>query len=265
MMFPVYIPLGPWQVHPHALFDVLSYLVGGQVFWWMRRRARGPGVPFEKMMWVLVGMAGGAMLGAKLLAWAESWPVVWAHRDSLLTWLSGKTIAGGLIGGWIGVEVAKRWVGLKQSIGDGVVFAVATGIAVGRFGCYLTGLADNTYGIASSLPWAVDFGDGIPRHPTQLCESLFVTLLMWVLWRMRSEKLPSGTLFRVFVGAYLLFRFGVEFLKPRDFRVAGLSPIQIASLIVAAISVRSFSTLMRTAAMEQAMAPAEEEHARPVH
>ena len=259
------MPLGPWQVHPHALFDVLSYLIGGQVFWWMRRRAPAPSVPFEKMMWVLVGMAGGAMLGAKLLAYAESWPVFWAGRGTLATWMSGKTIAGGLIGGWIGVEVAKRWVCLKESTGDGVVFAVAAGIAVGRFGCYLTGLADNTYGIASSLPWAVNFGDGIPRHPTQLYESLFVTLLMWILWRMRRPQMPQGAIFRAFMATYLLFRFGVEFLKPRDLRIAGLSPIQLASLIVAALSAISLWELLRAAAPEPAMAPARREHEQPTH
>ena len=28
MSFPVYIPIGPWRVHPHLLFESLSYFIG---------------------------------------------------------------------------------------------------------------------------------------------------------------------------------------------------------------------------------------------
>ena len=30
---------------------------------------------------------------------------------------------------------------------------------VGRIGCFLSGLPDGTYGLPSSLPWAIDLGD----------------------------------------------------------------------------------------------------------
>ena len=183
------------------------------------------------------------MLGAKSLAWLESWPVFSTHLHDYRVYAGGKTIVGGLLGGWIGVEIAKRFVRLQVSTGDAVVFAVIIGIAVGRFGCFLTGLADNTYGIPSQLPWAVDFSDGIPRHPTQLYESLFLCLLGLTLWRLRRLplRLPDGTLFRLFLASYLLFRFAVEFIKPREFRLLGLSPIQMASAagaLVAIISLR---------------------------
>jgi hypothetical protein len=35
-------------------------------------------------------------------------------------------------------------------------------------GCFLTGLSDRTYGTPTPLPWGIDFGDGIPRHPPAL-------------------------------------------------------------------------------------------------
>lgn len=242
MTFPLYIPIGPWHVHPHALFDLLAYVTGGQVFWWMRRTGRAQKHRFEQYMWVIVGMAGGAMLGAKLLAWAEAFPTFWAHRTDLAIWAGGKTIAGGLMGGWIGVEIAKYYVRLGESTGDAVAFALITGIAVGRIGCFLTGLPDMTYGITSALPWAVDFGDGIRRHPTQLYEIAFLVATGICLCNLR--RLPNGSLFRIFMASYLLFRFFVEFVKPRDFRLAGLSPIQIASLIGAIVAVMSLRRLL---------------------
>ena len=247
MSFPVYIPLGPWELHPHALFDFLAYVVGAQVYWQLKRRGKVQSPPFEQMMWVIVGIAGGAMAGAKLLAWAEAWPVFSANIGDKSIWMGGKTIVGGLLGGWIGVEVAKKCIGLKQSTGDALVFAVIAGIAIGRIGCFLTGVTDSTCGVASSFPWGIDFGDGIRRHPTQLYEMLWLAATGMVLWRLRRARFPDGTLFRMFMAAYLLFRFAVEFIKPREFQVAGLlSPIQIASAIGAVVAMLAVRQNLRS-------------------
>jgi phosphatidylglycerol---prolipoprotein diacylglyceryl transferase len=51
------------------------------------------------------------------------------------------------------------------------VAPLALGIAVGRWGCIFAGLPDCTFGVATTLPWGVDFGDAIRRHPVQLYES----------------------------------------------------------------------------------------------
>jgi len=96
----------------------------------------------------------------------------------------GKTIVGALAGGLITVELMKRYIGLRTSTGDVYAIPLAAGIAIGRIGCFLTGLADNTYGTASNLPWAIAFGDGIPRHPTQLYETVFLLLLIPFLYLM---------------------------------------------------------------------------------
>jgi len=70
----------------------------------------------------------------------------------------------------IGTITSQTLYALEQEV------ELVMGIAIGRVGCFLTGLPDHTYGVHSSLPWAVDFGDG-PRHPTQLYEIAFVMLL----------------------------------------------------------------------------------------
>ena len=74
-------------------------------------------------------------------------------------------IVGGLLGGWAGVEIAKRVLRIRYSTGDLFVFPLVVGMSIGRVGCFLTGLDDHTCGTWTGLPWAVDFGDG-PRHPT---------------------------------------------------------------------------------------------------
>jgi prolipoprotein diacylglyceryltransferase len=162
--FPVYVPIGPWQVHPHLLFESLSYFIGFRVYLALRRRA-GDTVIVPMRWATLSAAAAGAALGARGLAWLAD-PAATFTAESLL--LGGKTIVGGLIGGLLGVELVKLAIGVRRSTGDLYAPALAVAIAIGRIGCFLTGIADDTVGTPTSLPWGIDFGDGIPRHPTQL-------------------------------------------------------------------------------------------------
>ncbi|MBW8780971.1 MAG: prolipoprotein diacylglyceryl transferase [Verrucomicrobia bacterium] len=240
MTFPVYVHLAGLRFHPHPLLEGLGYFVGARLYFKWRRRSPQAGLPLEPNLWLLVGCLFGAWLGSKLLAWAETPAYYWALRHDLRALLGGKTIAGGLLGGWAGVELAKRCLRLKQSTGDLFVYPLAIGTAIGRVGCFLTGLDDRTYGVATTLPWGVDFGDGVHRHPTQLYESVCVLLLALTLWlATRRRILPAGVLFRLYLTGYFGFRFLVEFIKPRETPLAGLSAIQLASLVGVFLALRS--------------------------
>ena len=230
MTFPVYFNLFGLRVHPHPVMEVLAYSGGFQVYLLLRRRNAFPHakVPLEQNAWVFVGCIFGALAGSKLLALAESIHHYWALRGTPLAMLGGKTIVGGLLGGWAGVEIAKRRLGIMHSTGDAFTFPLMLGIAVGRVGCFLTGLSDHTYGTPTNLPWAINFGDG-PRHPTQLYEIAFLILLAVALLIRARSPYPNGQLFRLFMLGYLLWRFAVEFLKPRETIVGPLSAIQLAS------------------------------------
>ena len=160
-----------------------------------------------------------------------------AHAHTPAALLGGKTIVGGLLGGWAGVELAKKITRVTRSTGDVFIWPLALGTAIGRIGCFLTGLADRTYGVATALPWGVDFGDGVRRHPTQLYESLFVlTLATTLTFATRRRTLPTGARFRLYLAGYFLFRIAVEFLKPRETPFLALSAIQFASLFGAALA-----------------------------
>ena len=96
---------------------------------------------------------------------------------TLNLWLSGvpgfgRSIVGALAGAIIAIELFKWRKGIRGSTGLIFVPAFATSVVIGRIGCYLSGLEDNTYGLPTALPWGHDFGDGILRHPVQLYESL---------------------------------------------------------------------------------------------
>jgi phosphatidylglycerol:prolipoprotein diacylglycerol transferase len=102
---------------------------------------------------------------------------------------------------------------------------------IGRTGCFLAGLDDGTYGIPSTLPWAINFGDGIRRHPTNLYEIAFWITLWLTLRAIESRyQFTDGSKFRIFLSSYLVFRFLDEFIKPDYFFSFGLSVIQLVCI-----------------------------------
>jgi prolipoprotein diacylglyceryltransferase len=242
MTFPVDLNLFGYHPHPHAVLEVLAYTCGFQLYVFTRKRWPRAAVPIEVNLWIIVGCVFGALIGSKILAWVESPWDYWPSRGNPAAWLGGKTIVGGLLGGWAGVEIAKKRLGIAHSTGDAFVFPMIVGIAIGRVGCFLTGLPDHTYGMHTSLPWAVDFGDG-PRHPTQLYEIAFLIVLgVALLLRMRHSY-ENGRIFRLFMLGYLAFRFCVEFIKPVYNPYLGLSMIQIACVVGTFVA---FAQLRRT-------------------
>lgn len=249
MTFPVYLEAFGLRLHPHPVLEAIAYFAGARLYFRLRRKApHTAALPLETTLWLLLGCVFGAWLGSKLLAWAESPAFYWSLRQDPRALLGGKTIVGGLLGGWAGVELAKHFLRLRRSTGDLFVYPLALGTAVGRVGCFLTGLADRTYGTATSLPWAVDFGDGVPRHPTQLYESITVLILAAALWlATRRRTLASGSLFRLYLAGYLVFRFAVEFLKPREFLLGNLSAIQLVSAAGAVLALIQLRRLLRSA------------------
>jgi prolipoprotein diacylglyceryltransferase len=190
---------------------------------------------------VIAAAAVGAVAGSRALGLLEQAPRLaftgGLHCQYLLA-PGGKTIVGGLLGGWLAVELVKRLEKIRSRTGDLFAVPLCLGIAIGRMGCFLAGLADDTYGKATALPWGVDFGDGIHRHPTQLYELAFLVLLAWALQLWSKRPHQNGRIFRAFMAAYLLWRLLIDFLKPQPL-VHGMNMIQwacVAGLLALGLS-----------------------------
>jgi prolipoprotein diacylglyceryltransferase len=245
------LPPIPNAAGVHALFETAALLVGTQAYWLARHRAGQPsafsGVPFA----ILMGALLGAGLGSKAVFWLERPDLLAqaATQPPALLFASGQSIVGGLLGGLLGVELAKKMNGVTASTGDLFVGPILLGLVVGRVGCVLAGLADDTYGVPTGLPWGVDFGDGVPRHPTQLYEILFAAALWLALNRAAPRfAVVPGLKFRLMLSAYLLWRLFIDGLKPVPVVFpGGLSGIQWACLLALALylpgTVRRFRNL----------------------
>lgn len=212
----------------HALFEAAGIAVGFRLYAHELRlsgRALGRGPGFS----VALGCIIGAIVGSKAAALLQHPSHVIVSLHSPLELWSGQSIVGALIGGLLGVELAKWTRGARASTGDAFVLPLVVGIAIGRIGCFVAGLHDDTYGVPTALPWGVDFGDGVARHPTQLYDIAFVLVLGCVLHRARTRLARTpGLRFKLFLSGYLLWRLAVDALKPvNEPYVLGASGLQL--------------------------------------
>lgn len=231
LSFPVYLEVGGFRLHPHVVFELAAYFVGFRIYLRDRRR-RGDFLDEPRRWWVIAAAAAGAALGARLLALLECPADLWSGGGFPFERLAGKSIVGAIAGGWLAVEGAKRLGGIESRTGDLLAIPLAVAIAIGRIGCLLTGAGDHTFGVATTLPWGFDFGDGVRRLPMPLFESLFLVALVVVLARWRRRQPDQGDLFRGFVAAYFGWRLVVDFWKHADCRWLGLSMIQWVTVLV---------------------------------
>lgn len=208
-------------------FTYAGYVVGALVFLLAARRKR---LATEGIGWVaLAGLVGG-IVGAKLTQWLVAGGPAGAMLDPRV---GGRTLLGGLIGGWLVVEAAKRLLGIRRSTGDLFALALPAGEAVGRVGCFLNGCCYGTPA-GAGVAWAV-FQHGKLRHPAQLYSAAFDVVLLGVLLAASGRLKREGDLFRLYLVLFGLGRFGLEFWRQRTLAFAGLSLAQLLCLETVAV------------------------------
>jgi len=222
---PVLLHWGGVVITSYAFFVFFGLLAGGIVYYF---EAKKKGSLNENSFLIAFGSLAGGILGAKLLEWSINFNLVINHIANLDYILSGRTIVGGLIGGVIGSNITKKILRIKEKKGNLFAPAVALGVAVGRIGCFFYGCC---YGKETFLPWGVNFGDGVLRHPTQIYESFFMLGMFFYLEKIKSRpNLKPGELFKILMISYFIFRFFIEFIRVEKIAFFGLTVFQIISM-----------------------------------
>ena len=233
-MYPVLFHLGGVAVPTHDFFTALGMLVAGA---WVLFESRRRGMADRSMATIAAGALVGAGLGARLGNW---WIYLTSGGSLTLPGMlvdSGKSVLGGLTGAYIGVLVTKRLIRYPYKTGDVFAPAAALGIAIGRVGCFLT----EQPGTVTTAPWGFtpppetlmnipncpQCQPGVAMHPSFLYEIGFFLALFAVLMWLRPRLLEHpGELFKVFLAAYVVFRFGIEFVRGNPVVALGLTRSQ---------------------------------------
>lgn len=233
-MLPVLFHVGPYPIETHSFFVLLGSVAATLIFFYEAQRRH---MLTEQLIWIVVGTLFCGALGARLsVIWQ---PVNQGSELSLDGMLlrGGKSILGGLAGAYLGAHLTKRLVGYRERTGDLFAPAVALGMAIGRWGCFLT----EQVGTPTSLPWGVAVSpqaaahiancpycaSGVKMHPSFIYEIMFHALMFVWLWRLRARPALKNELLKIYFLCYALFRFSVEFVRGNVVVWAGLTYSQL--------------------------------------
>ncbi len=217
----------PQQGGAYAVLMAAAIVVSA-VYWFARSKHE------PSLLVVYIGALGGAFIGAKLAyLFAESW-FDWGRQDFLLRLATGKSILGGLLGGYAGVEIMKRLVGYEKPTGDSFAVILPVGLLLGRIGCWL-------HGCCLGRPLGGDFmlslrdRAGVARWPAVPVEMGFLLVMpaMILFWKRRG--LFRDRLFFIFLVAYGVFRFAHEWLRETPKWWGVVSGYQVIALAMAAL------------------------------
>jgi prolipoprotein diacylglyceryltransferase len=248
-VFPILYQNGPLVVYTHDFFTALGLLAGLLLYY---RELRRRDLLGSTIFWISIAALIGGGIGARL-------SVIWEHpayygtiTDVPFTYYvahSGKSIIGGVIGGWIAIFLAKRAFRYTISTGDCYAAAIPLAMVIGRIGCFLSELP---LGKPTNLPWGISVSPEIasqvancpycdgPMHPSMLYEIAFHLVAFVLVVRYRDRIPVQGDALKLYLLAAAVFRFMVEFVRANPEMIGGLTGAQVALIPLTALLVAHF-------------------------
>ena len=191
----------------------------------LRWQPRANDLPPQQRQLLRVAALAGAVLGAwllqlpaDLLGWHAPPP---PGQLGDATPLGGRTVLGGLLGGWLAVELAKRLGGVTVATGGDFALPLALALCCGRLGCLTAGCCAGS--VCEAAWYATVDAAGTPRWPVQLLEALFHgTAAVGLAWAARTRRWPTLRLV-AYLTSYAGLRFLLEFWRQHPPVALGLS------------------------------------------
>lgn len=195
---------------------------------------------FWAIIWTVIGSRIGHIIFFEPLYYTDNPKEIFLIRN------------GGLAfhGGFIALAIftynfCKKYKFSLKMITDILSFSAAIGIFIGRLANFFN---QELYGKVSTADHAVIFNliDTLPRHPTQIYESLSEGLLNFIImiyiWGLsRGRAVGSGIFTAVFCIVYAVSRFAIEFFKDVEtytyFNAITITVGQILSIFMLVIGI----------------------------
>lgn len=231
---PTIIHLGPLALSWYGLAVAAGIAVGVWLTW---REAARRGIPTDPLGDLLIWIIPGGLIGARLLHVVDRWDFYAANPMAILAVQNGGlAILGAILGGTISGLIGARRLGLPVwPLADAAAPGVALGMAIGRFGCLVTGDAlgpatDGSWGIMYLSESAMAPALGVAYQPTFFYEQLLSLTIFGVLWSVRQRMRVDGQLFALYLGLYGLGKFALTFLRTETVWLWGLQQAQLVAL-----------------------------------
>lgn len=215
---PVAIDLDVVKVHWYGLMYLFAFLSA----WWLGNlRAKSADSDWTKqhVSDVIFYGALGVILGGRIGY------ILFYNFDTFLgnpaiiirIWEGGMSFHGGMLGVFLALYLFARKTGRSFfQVSDFIAPMVPLGLGFGRLGNFIN---KELWGrpAESSIPWAMDYGDHIARHPSALYQALTEGLLLFVILFVFTRKpRPAMSVSGLFMLCYGSFRFITEFFRTPD-------------------------------------------------
>lgn len=242
MIGPTLFTIGGFPIHTFGVGVALAALLG---MWLARRQAKLEGYDPEMISDFTIYALLAGILGARLWEVAFTWENYASNPLKVFAvWEGGLSVQGGVLGGIvIGIWFARKRKIPVWKLADLVSPGLILGMAVGRFGDFLTG---DDYGIVSQTfgiiypPDTIAYQENgpVPLFPTVMFEAAADLIIMAVILALRKHKSYDGFLFLWMMTLYSVARFFLEFLRGDSLQTFfDLRTAQVASVITIIIAV----------------------------
>lgn len=148
------------------------------------------------------------------------------------------------MGGWCGVEIAKRAVSERQVLGDEFASILPIGIGIGRFSCLVHGCCPGR-AVADVLPESLATGFqriGFEFWPAPIVEIAFQSIFWLACISTRNVSWLKGQKFHLYLITYGMFRATHEHFRDTvRYEATNISPYMVLGLIVAMTGAIAFA------------------------
>jgi phosphatidylglycerol:prolipoprotein diacylglycerol transferase len=235
--------IGPIAIHWYGILLVIA-IIAAMLLARSEAKRRGEN-PDHIYTAMLIAVPLG-FIGARIYHVVDQW----SYYSQNLTKIfggAGLGIFGAVIGGAIGMIIYTRWKKLStlrwfDICAPGIILAQA----IGRWGNYFN---QEVYGKPTDLPWAIyiapenrvaGYESFEHYHPLFAYESflnLIGCIMLLVVGRKYKSRLLDGDIFCLYVIYYSTIRFGLEWLRIDNWKIAGFPTACWISIVAIIVSV----------------------------
>lgn len=234
---PQLFKIGNLEIRWYGLLFAMGFLIGQRILFHIFKKEGKPEKDVETLTaYMIIATIVGARLGHCLFYQPDVYLRNWEGVIEIFKiWEGGLASHGAAVAILIALFIYTRYSIIIQPfkgkfqitkqkrtgqsyfwILDRVVILVSLSGMLIRLGNLMN---SEIFGKPTTLPWGFIFvraGETVPRHPTQIYESLFcllLVILLYNLWQKKRATLQEGYIFGIFLVSLFSFRFLVEFLK----------------------------------------------------
>jgi phosphatidylglycerol---prolipoprotein diacylglyceryl transferase len=235
--------IGSLSIHWYGIILVVGILAATFL---ARIEAKRRGDNPDHIITILLFVIPLGFIGARAYHVIDQWSY-YSQNPSHIIGGAGLGIFGGLIGGIIGLLIYTRWKKLSllhwlDIITPGVILAQA----IGRWGNFVN---QELYGKPTNLPWgiyidpenrATGYASFEHFHPLFAYESILNLLgciMLLVIGRKYKNRLLDGDIAFIYLIYYSTVRFGLEWLRIGNWKLAGFPTACWISIVAIIVSI----------------------------